>query len=66
MKIMMGGDWSIALNRSSRSVLSDARFLQRIGNELRAVYEPLVEEPVPDQLASILHRLEQREEALAE
>lgn len=63
---MMGGDWSIALNQSSRSVLSDGRFLQRIGNELRAVYEPVVEEPVPDQLASLLHRLEEREGRLAD
>lgn len=62
MKMMTGGDWSIALNPSSRNALSDSRLLLRIGKELRSVYETVVEEPMPDQLASIVARLEQRDE----
>lgn len=63
MKMMAGSDWSISLNQSSASVLSDARLLERIGRELRNVYEEVVEEPVPSYLASILDRLEQPDEA---
>ena len=61
MKMMTGGDWSIALNQGRSSGMADAKLLRRIGHELQTVYGDLVEAPVPDHLAEILRRLDQRD-----
>lgn len=40
--------------------LSDGELLAEIGRELRAVYNDLLREPVPERLATIIERLERR------
>lgn len=61
MRLIAGSDWSIAFNSSSANALSDAKLLERIGRELRHVYEDTVEEPVPNHLAAILDRLNEHD-----
>jgi hypothetical protein len=41
--------------------LSDVELLAEIGRELRAVYNDLFREPVPEHLARIIERLEARD-----
>ena len=41
--------------------LSDVELLAEIGRELRAVYNDLFREPVPEHLAQIIERLEGRD-----
>jgi hypothetical protein len=61
MKMMTGGDWSIALNQGRSNGMADARLLRRIGRELQTVYGEVVEAPVPDHLAEILRRMDQHD-----
>jgi hypothetical protein len=61
MKMMTGGDWSIALNQGRSNGMSDPRLLRRIGRELQTVYGEVVEAPVPDHLVEILRRIDQRD-----
>ncbi|MBV9347130.1 MAG: hypothetical protein JOZ70_08340 [Pseudolabrys sp.] len=37
----------------------DHRVQARLGRELRAIYENVVSDPLPDHIASILHQLDQ-------
>lgn len=61
MKMRTGGEWSMALNQGGSNRMADAKMLRSIGRELQSVYGDVVEDPVPDHLADILRRLDQRE-----
>ena len=43
----------------------DRAIQARIGDQLRAMYDDLVQQPVPDRFAELLGRLEQRDEESA-
>ncbi len=55
MPFMTGGDWSVGLN--SRTSIGQARLLQLLGRRLRADYQQVVEEPLPETFKSLLQRL---------
>jgi hypothetical protein len=41
----------------------DRAIQSRIGDQLRAMYDNLMQQPIPDRLAELLGRLEQEEES---
>jgi hypothetical protein len=53
-----GGDWSVGFN--SPTSLAQAELLAVLGRRLRESYEPVVQEPLPDRLGSLVEQLEQR------
>jgi hypothetical protein len=59
MTFLTGGDWSVGLN--SPTSLGQAEILSLLGRKLRESYEPVVHEPMPDQLGNLIDRLKQSE-----
>jgi hypothetical protein len=54
-----GGDWSVGIN--SGTSLQQAEVLSLLGRGLQKLYEDVVEEGVPDHLAPLLERLEEKD-----
>ena len=61
--MLPGGDWSAGFNSSSATSLADAELFERIGSELRAGYQALMEEPLPERLAALLRHIEGEQES---
>ena len=61
MQFVFGADWS-GLNSRSGSSSMNTDILSRLGFGLRALYQDLTEEPVPDFLALFIRELEDREQ----
>ena len=61
--MLPGGDWSAGFNGASATSLADAEFFERIGSELRAGYQALMEEPLPERLAALLRHIEGEQES---
>lgn len=55
--MLPGGDWSAGFNGASATSIADAELFERIGSELRASYQALMEEPVPERLAALLRQI---------
>ncbi len=53
------GDWSISLNGGPKNSLSDAELMANIGKGLRAVYMDVLREPLPDNVAVLLRKLDE-------
>ena len=58
----LGSDWSVGFNGGSATSLADAELFDRIGSELRASYQALMEEPVPERLAVLLGKIDGQQE----
>ena len=57
-----GSDWSAGFNGASATSIADAELFDRIGSELRASYQALMEEPVPERLAVLLGQIDGQQE----
>jgi Anti-sigma factor NepR len=57
-----GRDWSAGFNGASATSFADAELFDRIGSELRASYQALMEEPVPERLAVLLGQIDGQQE----
>jgi len=44
-----------------RQRTSDNPFLDRVGKDLKAAYAPVIQEPLPGEISSLLRRLDERE-----
>jgi Anti-sigma factor NepR len=51
------------LDEASSEPSLDRAIQSRIGDQLRAMYDNLMQQPIPDRLAELLGRLEQEEES---
>ena len=58
MPFITGGDWSVGFN--SPTSLAQAELLTLLGQRLRESYEPVVQEPLPDQIGALVHELERQ------
>jgi hypothetical protein len=56
MTLIQGNDWSVGL-RSATSLDSD-QVLGLIGRRLRSSYDAVVDEPMPERLATLVRELE--------
>ena len=56
MPFITGGDWSVGMN--SRTSLQQAELLSLFGQGLQKLYVDVVQEGVPDHLASLVEQLE--------
>lgn len=56
MPFITGGDWSVGMN--SRTSLQQAELLGLLGQGLQKLYGDVVQEGVPDHLASLIEQLE--------
>ncbi len=65
MKVTSAGDWSVGFNSMASDSMSQARLLSELGRSLREVYGEVEAQPVPEQFAVFLERMEERERALA-
>lgn len=52
----------VASQARSRQQRSDARIQDKIGDELRKMYDHLLQEPVPDHLLDLLKKFDQKEQ----
>jgi hypothetical protein len=64
MTVIAGREWSIDLN--SPTSVEQAQLLGLIGRRLRANYDSLMDEPLPDRLASLILQLEEKTSPPAE
>ena len=53
-----GGDWSVGFN--SPTSLAQAELLGILGRRLREDYEPVVHEPLPESLGTLVEQLERQ------
>jgi hypothetical protein len=60
MKDLDGGDWSIGFNSMAPDSLSHASLMAQLGGRLREVYSDLPVQPIPDQFAVLIERLEEK------
>jgi Anti-sigma factor NepR len=58
MTLISGRDWSIGL--SSPTSIDQAQLLGLIGRRLRNSYDDVVDQPIPDRLATLVRQLEDR------
>ena len=59
-KIILTTQCSISLNGGPKNSLSDAELMADIGKELRAVYIDVLREPLPDKVATLSRKLDER------
>jgi anti-sigma factor NepR-like protein len=57
-----GSDWSAGFNGESATSIADAELFDRIRSELRASYQALMDEPVPERLAVLLGQIDGKQE----
>jgi Anti-sigma factor NepR len=58
MPFITAGDWSVGFN--SPTSLGQAELLGLLGRRLRESYEPVVREPLPEQLGALVDELERQ------